>query len=809
MRAFSALGACAVLVLGVLAGCGKESGGSSGPAAPPAGEDAGSALGESDTGQTGPGTSDEGGAQPATDHGAATPPAQKDAGPLSQQPLTTSAEKRRATGFYEPVSYEVSPAIESYNLPLVRGEVMDFDSVSARLSLGEAAGALLERGFVVRPYGEVEDVSVVYRDLLERDVPIFVTADTWLHLYHVQFDEILKDLEETIFYGDIVAVTDRLLESAEALHGSSVGLLRDAARRNMAFLRVARELLVVADDESTKPATAVPEAVAVVVAAELDLIEAHSGFAQSPLFNYKDDYSQYVPRGHYTRSEVLKSYFRALMWYGRMTMLLKGGEPACELDACPALVSPEEADIQTVQALLLAADLGSLSAGEIPVQELWERVYQVTTFFVGLADDLSFYEYKEAVSTVLGEVYELADLADKEKLFELRAELAQKRSPQIYGGTGGQVIVVEPGEEITPSMLDELLDKSKGMRFMGQRFIPDSYAMGRLVSPGAGLAAGPSDAFTAVLTDVGWIRGFPRGLDVMALLGSKRARALLTELGDDAYSKYDESFTDLQAFFTDLPPEQWHLNLYWGWLHALKPLLEEVPEGSQTFMRTKAWTDRSLNTALASWAELRHDTILYAKQSYTPEFETTSEPPMPPPPPPGYVEPNPELFARLLALNNMTIKGLEELGVLEGQARHRLDSLGTLLRRMLDIAVLELNGEPISASDSDLLTNLADRLDMVLGGVEPAGVKTTMVADVHTDQNSKKVLEEGVGYVELLVCVVRLPSGLNMVAAGPALSYYELKHPMNDRLTDEAWRELLVGAEAPEQPPWTKYYRAP
>jgi len=173
------------------------------------------------------------------------------------------------------------------------------------------------------------------------------------------------------------------------------------------------------------------------------------------------------------------------------------------------------------------------------------------------------------------------------------------------------------------------------------------------------------------------------------------------------------------------------------------------------------------------------------------------------------VEPNPEFFARLLALNKMTIKGLEELEVLEGDARRRLESLGNLLQRMLDIAVTELNGEDISAADSNLLINLADNLDLVLGGVEPAGVKTTMVADVHTDQNSKKVLEEGVGYVELLVCVVRLPSGANMVAAGPALSYYELKHPMNDRLTDEAWRELLGSDEAPEQPPWTESYRVP
>jgi len=57
------------------------------------------------------------------------------------------------------------------------------------------------------------------------------------------------------------------------------------------------------------------------VEAELKLIDAHSGFTESPIFIYKEDYSQYVPRGHYTRSEKLKNYFRVFMWYGRMNFV--------------------------------------------------------------------------------------------------------------------------------------------------------------------------------------------------------------------------------------------------------------------------------------------------------------------------------------------------------------------------------------------------------------------------------------------------------------------------------------------------------
>ena len=91
---------------------------------------------------------------------------------------------------------------------------------------------------------------------------------------------------------------------------------------------------------------------------------------------------------------------------------------------------------------------------------------------------------------------------------------------------------------------------------------------------------------------------------------------------------------------------------------------------------------------------------------------------------------------------------------------------------------------------------------------EPAGVKTTMVADVHTDQNSQKVLEEGVGYRELLLVVLRQPDGRLTLNAGPVLSHYEFKHDMASRLSDETWRELLESPSAPEAPPWTGAWRA-
>ncbi len=59
----------------------------------------------------------------------------------------------------------------------------------------------------------------------------------------------------------------------------------------------------------------------------------------------------------------------------------------------------------------------------------------------------------------------------------------------------------------------------------------------------------------------------------------------------------------------------------------------------------------------------------------------------------------------------------------------------------------------------------------------------------------------------MIVACYLQPDGRLVLGAGPVLSYYEFKHPMSDRLTDEKWREMLK-SDAPEQPDWTAGYRA-
>jgi hypothetical protein len=725
----------------------------------------------------------------------------------------------RFASYYQPVKVEAQPQIPPSTFPLASAKIQNYQDISAKFALkGGREKLLLKNGFVVMDYGRVDDIVQPYKDMKERDVPVFVTSDTLLHLYHIQFDETLKSIEEKEFYPDLIKVSQALMDKSMAQYKSLKKDLKEASRRNSAFFAVGLKLL--------SPDAKVPGAVSKEVGWELEHIDKHEGFPGSPfnpadiqkveensVFRYMEDYSQYVPRGHYTRSEELKKYFKAMIWYGRMSFILKGREPHGPISPpAKALISPEFAKVQTLQASLIAAAAGESLPDQRTVAQVWDRIYLVTAFYVGFSDDLSLYDYRDVLRKAFGSKITLAEFDNDKKLFDMLVEFAQKPSPKIYGGTGQSGVKVGPGEPFTPEHLDKILGNTKGMRFMGQRFVPDSYFMSQLVSPGAGDYTGRRTPrpFTWIPIPDGEVRGFPRGLDVMSLLGSRRAGEILQSEGDTDYTFYQSQFDKLKQEMASFNEKDWNKNLYWSWLNTLRALLQEFPTGYQSFMQTPAWLDKELNGVLGSWSSLRHDTILYVKQSYTPTMvrESVERPGPVEKPVVGYVEPVAEFYARLVAMTRMTNKGLKDLKVLDPASEARLTSLENILSRLLEITLKELRNQELRENEYAFIRNFGESLQSAVAGVDAKGMKTTIIADVHTDQNTKNCLEEGTGYVDLILAAYQVPDGRIIIGAGPVLSYYEFKHPMGDRLTDEKWQGMLAGGQAPEKPGWVKSYTA-
>ena len=75
-----------------------------------------------------------------------------------------------------------------------------------------------------------------------------------------------------------------------------------------------------------------------------------------------------------------------------------------------------------------------------------------------------------------------------------------------------------------------------------------------------------------------------------------------------------------------------------------------------------------------------------------------------------------------------------------------------------------------------------------------------VVTDVHTDNNSQMVLQEGVGTPFLIQVKIRT-GNIITVFKGGTLSYYEIKQPMRNRLTDEQWQKRIASKRNHLTPP--------
>lgn len=709
---------------------------------------------------------------PATEAVAPDPSATPEAAATTVAPIALPDAPRFASYDKPPVG--VSPAI--VHDPIAP----DLSNVVVPFVLSEEQRARLAAdGIVVSP-GVEKEFFTVYEKARYNNLPTFVTSDSMLHVYHLLFNKVLRTAEREAFVGLLQQLNEAMLAQTDAQYQALRGTAwEEAALRSVAFVGVGSRLL--------DPDAAVPAYAQDLVQAELALIDAAAGINPSPLFpglDFGEDYTQYIPRGHYTTSETLTRYFKSMMWYGRMTFRLTTDDP-------------EVGKAETRQALLLVHALRNAQVDSGSALDLWLQLYNPTVFFVGRSDDLTAFQYLGVIDQVYGRGAGLDAIADESKLETFINAAATLPPPQILG----LVISVE----------DDVEETSKGFRFMGQRFVPDAYIFRQLIYRNVGTADEP--------------RMLPMGLDVMAALGSDRAYQHLEALGETEYANYPEQMQKMRDWTAGLSTDDWTETLYTTWLYGFHPLLEAPGDGYPAFMHSDAWLDKQLNTALGSWAELKHDTILYAKQAYAELGAGGSNAPTPQLAR-GYVEPVPEFFARLEALTTMTLDGLDSRGLLGDQDRNSLQRLQELSAAFRVMAEKQLRGEPLSEEEFHLIRLYGGELEHLTmaaadqesddPGAQPVmdeEPQAAVIADVATAPDpdgdgvpNPAVLEEAVGRVDELYAVVPLiledGSIQLQVAKGGVFSYYEFTWPADDRLTDEKWREMLDAGEAPDRPAW-------
>ncbi|MGD0752399.1 MAG: DUF3160 domain-containing protein [Anaerolineales bacterium] len=656
-----------------------------------------------------------------------------------------------------------------YSLPVDLNKVQGLDLVT----LTAAQRTLLaQNGFAVAAPvpGQYREFYQIYEQNRYNEVPVFITTDSVYHVYHLIFDKMLRDLETGYFIADLKTLTTSMLAAStaqyQALKGSSLG---DPALRNAAYFAVADKLLGLSD-----PAPADADA---MVNAELALINAASTAAISPIWDRPDlpqdmklieDYTQYVPRGHYTLSADLKMYFKAMMWYGRLTFR-------------------QTDDFETRRALLLVQALRSATTPDgTSAVSLWEAIYEPTVFIVGKSDDLGYIEYGTLSDQVFGANPDLSNFADPALFASFQKAAQNLPPPQV----NSMWVWIEQDKSLV----------TKGFRFMGQRFTLDEYVFGQVIWRNVGTMDKP--------------RGLPKGLDFFAAMGSDEAAGILKGLGEDQYANFDTQSAKVKSQVAALGTDSWTQNLYWSWLYSFQPLI--APKGSAypPFMQTQAWLRKDLQTALGSWTELKHDTILYAKQVMA-EMGGGGPEQIPH----GYVEPDPEAYARLLALTQMTEDGLQSRNLLSDLTRGNLDNLISQLKFLQDISQRELSGGTITDNEYQQIMYWGGTLEQfTLAAADTTGAasrdlsdqKAALVADVATGTNDLQTLvalEEADGQPTIIYVV--LPDSPQRIAIGAVYSYYEFTVPTSGRLTDQQWQAQVEAGTNPAQPDWTKMFVAP
>ena len=628
---------------------------------------------------------------------------------------------------------------------------------------------LSQNGFVVINAGDQQ-----FKDLREmvsshNGQPYYLTTDAAYHALHTTFNDLLAALESEYMRPEL----NRLLQAEYSKVGDYAAIfsgqpLEKDVELSQSYLAVAIKLLY--------PDVSIDAQMEAKIAPQIAQILQYGGKQPSLLIpGFEDDYGAYRPVGHYAGVPELENYFRCMTWLGRVAFKFKDPD-------VPGLI-PSRAP------LIMTLALREVQVDGEPAYQVWAGLNEITNFMIGPSDDPGPVEINRLMEEVYGRGMVPSDLQDEAKWQTFLGKVDQLPAPQINS---------------TFASFSAAQAASRDWRFMGQRFTLDSFIFQNLVYDKVGTDQDP--------------RGLPSGLDVAAAFGSSPALAVLEAAGETQYAHYTQQMSAVQAMVNDQPEDQWLNRFYSAWLYAFLPQVSSKDSSFPPFMRTTAYGYKEMNSLLGSWAELKHDTVLYAKM---PEAAGGGGPPTSGPAP-AYVEPNPNVFYRLSYAADALYQGLLPIMTIWSEsggsknnvsdlaiAYYRLNGLAEFFQEFGDIAARELQGQSLTADDFaaiQVCLEIKDCLDRGPYSINPPSMDPIPVVAAVSGWK-ENVLEAGVGNLNRIYVAVPLEGKLE-IAQGGVFTYYEFTQPRTDRLTDQAWIEKL-DKNPPLAPAWAGQFVLP
>jgi hypothetical protein len=671
-----------------------------------------------------------------------------------------------------------------------------YDSVNSVFNLTEAEEDLLANNyFMVSDRLKYNSWVEAFISIYNNDLPLFISTDFVLHTLHNSYDVILQTLEWQFLEPNLISLLDALYSSFPALYNN----YKDDARFTDVLSDV--DLYISVAYSLAKNQAYLPQFHSrdqydeIIQSVQDEQMKEIVLFTTAPRTR-KVDFSQFKPRGHYNKTIytpagqiTLENYFRAMMWLGRIDFLLT---------APPE--NPWEPDwtVDELRRMKLGAILLNELLHSCGKKDLLDTHEKIIGFLVGPADNLTPDELKGLATSLLEEP---ADLFNDIVYNQFDDTL---NSSDDYGQKiMSNFFYVDPFSS-DPGKLPV------SFKLMGQKFLIDSYVTSEVVYD------------RIIQNNVKIYRGLPDPLDVMAVLGNEDAMALLEE--ELETYKYAYKISSLKYLVDAYDQDFWEQSLYNTWLSAIREL---NPPASSTdlpyFMQTTAWHHEKLTTQLTSWAALRHDNILYGKQSYTGGTSCSY--------PYTYIEPYPEFYERLQLFAGNAAGFFHE--VFAGTSLSSNNTIVNYYTRYAEImgmfktiAQKELSGIPVNENEITFLKTIIN--DYMISGPSVTGWFNDLffepdlglnpdfiVADIHTQPTDQTgnvvghVYHVGNGYINNGIFLAPNPvnPGQLIACAGPVSSFYYQVTDDFYRYNDQEWAEKFAGGtELPDRPDWIASY---
>lgn len=686
--------------------------------------------------------------------------------------LDVSAEYLGFNDFYQAPDNNFTPNFNDYNLPLnVKIDVMNYYDVSRKLNLDPQLDNLNEQGFALidNPWGAAAaNFSALYTKLDDQQIPLLLTQDFMVYYYQNILKKVFKDIEENVFYNNLWDVNKDLYQAARTRYENrlaEIGNINDpvleAQRLEAVFFAVALELLkptasqiaprgttsnrnLFSIAEAEKLNFVLPTYLQDDVAAEVALIRAARAVSfKSPVLLYQRDYTDFIVPNDYKANAKLNNFYLTSRWLNSVFPLHYRGQ------SCPdCLLDRADWRINLTAAAFIAHDFSSLP----DLKNKWARIYKIVSFFRGLREDLNYIHYRDALSELFGEDYNIADLfgADNPEaianLESFRVRLLGHEWPAISGA------ISKTGNERA----------RLGFKMLAESYWPNDYIFrhltGERVGVYMGANAGPMN-ISLCRSRASTNRCGGLSLDVVNLLSPINGHPYFDE--NSNYSLYQKEATALRSELTQ--NNIWQANNYWATLSLIKSSLALPATNRPLFARSASWRDYSLNMAAGAWINLQlplHKFSLTA--SSLPDqglsFVRTPEH--------SYVIPDLPLINEILSQAEMMLKMFTLLQV-DAEVRLAISELRNFVSRMNAVKELALKvsrGESLSTEDNILLASFVREMQ----------VEAPRILDqqLNLPMPSGDNLRLDLSQFKLLV-VIHRDGDNNVFAVGPVWNYRE------------------------------------